>query len=263
MIRVLIVEDEHLVRKGLILTTPWNDYGFEVVGQAENGWEGYNLAMKVQPDLVITDIKMPVMDGLVLIQKLVDTIETEFLIISGYNHFEYAKQAMKLGVKDYLLKPIDDLELEEVLKRIAIVIKNKKQYQKVQNNLEQMGESKVMLFKEYLLADELKVKEKYVREAIHYLKEHFREEMSLKEVAQQLGISESYLIRIFKIETGHTFIEYLTNYRIVKAIELLKDKAIKVYEVSGMVGYNDSRYFSALFKKYVGVTPSEFKDGLN
>lgn len=259
----MVIEDEQLVRRGLILTTPWRDYGYEVVGEAENGLEGCRLAQEIRPDLIITDIRMPGMDGLEFIQQIQDKVDAEILIISGYNEFDYAKKAMKLGVKDYLLKPIDDQELEEVLKRVASDIRNKKIHQKVEANLSQVGDSKVMLFKEYLLKNEMKVREKYVQEAIEYIDIHFAEEISIKDVSEQLKISESYLTRLFKTETGHTFIEYLTNYRIGKAIELLKDKSIKVYEVASMVGYSDSRYFSVLFKKYVGLTPSEFKDGLN
>lgn len=263
MHKVLVVEDEQLVRKGLVLTTPWNDYDFEVVGEAKNGLEGLELATSILPDLVITDIRMPIMDGLALIQELSGKIDAEYIIISGFNEFEYAKQAMKLGVKDYLLKPIDDRELEEVLRRVGNTIRSQKENRKVRENLDQLSGSKALLFKEYLQGNELRVTENYVREAINYLKEHFREELNIKEIAARLGISDSYLSRLFKLETGHTFVEYLTNYRISKAIELLKDKRIKVYEVSGMVGYSDSRYFSMLFHKYVGLTPSEFRDGLN
>ena len=120
-----------------------------------------------------------------------------------------------------------------------------------------------MLFKEYLLDNELKAKSNYVWEAIKYLKESYREDLNIRKVADFLKISESYLSRLFKMETGYTFVEYLTNYRIKKAIELLREKSEKIYEVAALVGYSDSRYFSALFRKYVGVTPSEFKDGLN
>jgi two-component system response regulator YesN len=263
MLKVVVVEDEQLVRKGLILTTPWNNYGFEVVGEAKNGLEGLELARKIVPDLVITDIRMPMMDGLALIKELSGEISAEYLIISGFNEFEYAKQAMKLGVKDYLLKPIDDRELEEALIRIGNTIRSQKENRKVRDNLDQLSGSKAMLFKEYLQGNELKVTENYVREAIQYLKEHFKEDLNIKDISARLRISDSYLSRLFKLETGHTFVEYLTNYRISKAIELLKDKTIKVYEVSGMVGYADSRYFSMLFHKYVGLTPSEFRDGLN
>ncbi len=263
MKKVIVVEDENLVRKGLVMTTPWEDYGFEVVGEAATANDALNLMTQVHPDLVITDIRLPGMNGLELIEQLRSLLAAEYLIISGYSEFNYAKQALRLGVNDYLLKPIDDDELHQVLAKLATAIDHKRQLAKVQAGLNQIHDSKVMLFKEYLLHDDLMVKENYVREAIQYLKEHYRDDLNIKKLAEFLKISESYLSRLFKMETGYTFIEYLTHYRIKKAIELLKDKMVKVYEIADLVGYADSRYFSALFRKYVGVTPSEFKDGLN
>lgn len=263
MIRLVVVEDENLVRKGLVLTTPWEDFDCQVVGEAENGAEGLELIKKLKPDLVITDIRMPVMDGLEMIRSLKQEFDGEFLVISGYSEFEYAKQAVKLGVKDYLLKPIDDQEFQQVMLELVDQIRKKKRVQKLNANLAGKDQSKIKLFQEHILENEGNSKEYYLREAINYLKNHYQEEINIKDVADHLQISESYLSRLFKKEINHTFVDYLTNFRIKKAMELLKDKTVKVYEVSSLVGYADSRYFSVLFKKYVGVTPTEFRDGLN
>lgn len=263
MIRIVVVEDESLVRKGLVMTTPWEALDCQVVGEAENGAEGIELIKKLKPDLVITDIKMPVMDGIEMVRLLKNEFDCEFLVISGYSEFEYAKQAVKLGVKDYLLKPIDDEELQEAILGITNHIKKKKRVQKINENFAEIDQSKIKLFQEHLLENESNSKEYYIQEAINYLKLHYQEEINIGEVASYLHISESYLSRLFRIEVNHTFVDYLTNFRIKKAIELLKDKTVKIFEVSSLVGYNDSRYFSVLFKKYVGVTPTEFRDGLN
>ncbi len=263
MIRIVVVEDESLVRKGLVMTTPWENIECQVVGEAENGVDGLELIKKVKPDLVITDIKMPVMGGIEMIRALKEEMDLEFLVISGYSEFEYAKQAVKLGVRDYLLKPIDDLELQQVISGIVAQIKEKKRIQKINDNFSEFDHSKIRLFQEYLFENETSSKEYYIREAITYLKSHYQKDINIKEVACYLHISESYLSRLFKNELNHTFGDYLTNFRIKKAIELLKDKTVKIYEVSCLVGYDDSRYFSVLFKKYVGLTPTEFRDGLN
>jgi two-component system response regulator YesN len=263
MFKIVVVEDESLVRKGLVMTTPWETLDCQVVGEAVNGDEGLRLIKKIKPDLVITDIRMPVMDGIEMIRTLKEEADCEFLVISGYSEFEYAKQAVKLGVKDYLLKPIDDEELQEAIFRITAHIKEKKRIQKINQNFTESDPSKIRLFHEYILDNENNIKEHYVLEAIEYLKSHYQEDISINEVANHLHISESYLSRLFKNAINHTFNEYLTNFRIKKAIELLKDKTVKIYEVSSLVGYSDSRYFSVLFKKYVGVTPTEFRDGLN
>ena len=263
MIKVLVVEDEQLERMGLVMTTPWDVFDCQVVGEAANGLVGLDLIAKLKPEIVITDIRMPGMDGIDMIQKARQFSEAEFIIISGYSEFDYAQQAVKLGVRDYLLKPIDDQELAQVLGKLTAEIRNRKQYQKIHESMSQISESRIMLFKEYLMEDEIDTKENYVRAAIEFIKQHYAGEINIKDVADHLHISESYISRLFKNETNYTFIEYLTYFRIKKAIELLKDKSVKIYEITGLVGYNDARYFSAIFKKYVGVTPTEFKDGLN
>lgn len=263
MIKVLVVEDEQLERMGLVMTTPWDSFGCQVVGEAANGVVGLDLIAKLKPEIVITDIRMPGMDGIDMIQNARQFSEAEFIIISGYSEFDYAQQAVRLGVRDYLLKPIDDRELAQVLGKLATEIRNKRQYQKIHEGMAQVSESRIMLFKEYLMEDEIDTKENYVRAAIEFIKQHYAGEISIKDVATHLHISESYISRLFKNETNYTFIEYLTYFRVKKAIELLKDKSVKIYEITGLVGYNDARYFSAIFKRYVGVTPTEFKDGLN
>jgi two-component system response regulator YesN len=263
MLKVVVIEDENLVRKGLILTTPWEELGCEVIGEAVNGVAGLRLVKQSQPDIVITDIRMPGLNGLRMIERLRKISRAEFIIISGYSEFEYAQQAVSLGVKDYLLKPIHPEKLHQVIRRVVQEVRKQKNLQKLQDGLDSIQESRVMLFKEYLLHDEVDSKEHYVRAAIDYIKGRYQQNINIAAVAEHLQISKSYLFRIFKAETHYTFIEYLTYFRIKKAIELLKNKTVKIYEIAGLVGYQDYRYFSAIFKRYVGINPSEFKEGLN
>lgn len=263
MFKVAVIEDENLVRKGLILTTPWEELECEVIGEAVNGAEGLRLVKRLQPDIVITDIRMPGLNGLRMIEYLRKISRAEFIIISGYSEFEYAQQAVGLGVKDYLLKPIRPEKLHQVIRRVVQEVRKQKNLQKFQDGLESVHESRVMLFKEYLLHNEIDSKEHYVRAAIEYIKDHYQQNISIAEVAAHLHICKSYLFRIFKVETRYTFIEYLTYFRIKKAIELLQNKPVKIYEIAGQVGYQDYRYFSAIFKRYVGINPSDFKEGLN
>ena len=109
MLSVVVVEDEKVLRKGLVLTTPWVDYGCKIIGEAENGFTGKELIRKVQPDIVITDVIMPGMNGIEMIKNLAGKTNTEYVIISGYADFEFAQTAIELGVKRYLLKPIEPL----------------------------------------------------------------------------------------------------------------------------------------------------------
>ncbi len=262
MIGIAIIEDEAYIRKGMVLTTPWKEFGCEVIGEAKNGMEGYDLIKKLNPDMVITDVTMPIMDGIEMIKKLEGQIDTEFIIISGYDDFNYAQQAIKLGVKDYLLKPIDDDDFYFTLRKVAMVIKEKKEQANHQEKKRLIEEGKIELFNQESYKNNYDGRKKYVTKAIKLIEEYYHEGIGIGYVAEALDISESYLSRLFKTYTGYTFVEYLTDYRIKIAIQLLKKHTIKVYEVSEKVGYNDAKYFGVLFKKKMGVTPMVFKNSL-
>ncbi|PKM93282.1 MAG: DNA-binding response regulator [Firmicutes bacterium HGW-Firmicutes-1] len=259
MIKVVVVEDEEFIRRGMILTTPWEEFDCEVIGEARNGIEGINLIKKLNPDIVITDVRMPIMDGIMMINELTNFVEAEYIIVSGFDDFKYAQQAIKLGVKDYLLKPIDDTEFYNTLRKIIEVVKGKQDHTNTADHYSQISNCKLQFFKEYEFELHYDSRKKYVFEAVEYIKTNYYREITLRDAADSLYISESYLSRLFKTHTSYTFIEYLTSYRIKMAISLLKDHRIKVYEVSDKVGYKDSKYFSVIFKKYIGVTPLEFK----
>ena len=119
-LRVLVIEDEDIIRKGLVMTTDWKALGLVVIGEADNGIDGEELARKLRPDIIVTDIAMPGQDGLSLIGNLVEELlDSEFIIISGHAQFSYAQQALHYGVKGYILKPIDPREFATVLSKSA------------------------------------------------------------------------------------------------------------------------------------------------
>ena len=127
-LKVLVVEDEDILRKGLILTTDWKVLGMMVIAEADNGIDAESLALKLEPDIVITDVAMPGKDGLALISSLADQLpDCEFIIISGHAQFSYAQKALQYGVKGYILKPIDLRELAIVLSKAAKEIKERQQ----------------------------------------------------------------------------------------------------------------------------------------
>lgn len=259
MIKVVIVEDEQLTRKGLVITTPWEEFDCKVVGEAANGIEGIDIIKRLKPDIVITDVRMPKMNGIEMIKAMENVTDTEYIIISGYDDFKYAQKAISLGVKEYLLKPVEDNQLFKALTKTVKYVENKKTNVKYDNNIEH----DLLDFKEYNPNDSTESKKKYVVKAVEYIVKNYYKEIIIKEVAEGLYISESYLSRLFKKETGYTFVDYLTRYRIKKAIELLKDDIIKIYQVAELVGFKDSRYFSSIFKKYIGITPTEYKENSN
>ena len=118
---IMVVDDEEEIRLGIIKKIPWEEYGFKVIGDAENGQEALEKAEKLRPDIVMTDIKMPFMDGLELGKKLTKKMpESKIIIFSGSDDFEYAQKAIKINVIDYVLKPINSNELIEILKRLKV-----------------------------------------------------------------------------------------------------------------------------------------------
>ena len=260
MIDVVIVEDETYIRKGMVMTTPWDRFGCRVIGEAGDGQEGFDLIMRLNPDIVITDVSMPVMDGIEMLRKLEGHAAAEYIIISGYNDFSYAQQAIKLGVKDYLLKPIDDDSFFDALKNVSQFVEKKRILMKQQEKTELIEEGKEILAHEEGFDSHYDSRQKYVLEAMKWIEKNYSKGISISDAAMALQISESYLSRLFKSYMGYTFVEYLTEYRIKESNRLLKDHHIKIYEVSEKVGYNDPKYFGILFKKKIGVTPMAFKN---
>lgn len=251
MMKVIVVEDEELVRKGIVLTVDWESIDCLVVGEAPNGQSGLDLIEKHNPDLVVTDVKMPVLDGVQMIRELRErgSCRAEFIILTAHSDFSYAHSALKLGVADYLLKPFKDGQLEEAVKTIQ------QRLAKQQRQPEEIDEPLIRF------DIEPGGKSKYVEQAIGYIRKHYGDPgIGIQSVAEHLGISDGHLSRTFKKETDYTFVNYLTHYRIRVAMNLLRDLRVKVYEVAAQVGYLDTTYFSTLFKRLTGISPSEYQD---
>ena len=243
MKKVMIVEDERLVRQGIIKAIDWAELDCTVIGEAEDGEQGLDLIRELAPDLIISDIKMPKIDGVSMLKRLREEgLETPVILLTAYNDFKYVQAALRLKAADYILKPIKEEELKEAIKKLF--------YQ--EDPSENVNPPGLDFYPQNNISN------KYVLQAINYIKFHYREDISISTVARFLEISDGYLSRAFKKETSYTFISYLTYYRIQMACILLKDCRVKVYEIAAKVGYSDTAYFSTLFKKLMGVSPSEY-----
>ena len=131
MLKVFLVEDESIVREGLKNNIPWQEYGYQFTGEASDGEMALPMLRKIRPDVLLTDIKMPFMDGLALSQIVTQEIpEMKIVIISGYDEFEYAQQAIRLGVEQYLLKPIT----KNTLKKVLLELREKIETEQEQKN---------------------------------------------------------------------------------------------------------------------------------
>jgi two-component system response regulator YesN len=261
--RLLIAEDEDLARRELESTVPWEDWGYMLVGVAEDGARAWELIVERRAEVVVTDIRMPGLDGLALIRRAEAELGPEarplFVIVSGHADFSYAREAVRLGAFDYLVKPIDDAELESAMRRAA-----ERYDQRLHvSSLERAAASDRAVGLLHDLCPE-RVSDSgdaYVEAAIADLQARFVSELSADSVAERLGVSGDHLSRLLKRATGLTFVEYLTRLRMKRAMELLRDPLVRVGEVADLSGYRDARYFSTLFRRTVGMTPSEFRRG--
>lgn len=269
MLKVLVVDDEAFVRKGIVLETDWASLGFEVAAEAENGLGGLDAVHKYNPDLIICDIRMPKMGGIEMLKALREEgNRVPVIFLTAYSEFEYAREALKLYAFDYILKPFEDGELEEAVLRAKKEIESQREEESRREKesgekTESREEKDSRKDESALLALDVKPEEKsgYIREALQFIADHYQEnEINVGAIAGFLGISEGHLSHLFKKETNYTVMAYLTRYRMRAAMKLLSDCRSRVYEVAEQVGYKDIAYFSSTFKKIVGMTPSEYQD---
>lgn len=243
MYKVLIVEDENIIRKGITFQMDWMNYDCVVIGGASDGEEGLEKIRDLKPDIVITDIRMPFKDGLRMIEEALDYHRFETIILTGYSEFDYAKKAISLGVTEYILKPIDYALLRKALQKL-IARKNASE-----NDL--LG-----IYKSVLDVDLITTGSNLTQQAMDYIKSNYSEKISLDSVSKICEISSVHLNAKLKEDTNYTFNDLLNRYRIMKAIEIIRTHNVLIYEIAEMVGFSDYKYFSHVFKKYVGYSPS-------
>lgn len=247
MYQVIIADDEYFLRKELKLTVPWEEHGFELIYAAKDGIDAKEAVLKYKPHLLITDIKMPRMDGLSLVKELreLDALSgLKIIIISGFNEFDFVLEALRLGVIDFLLKPINDDHLVRNLEKI----KNQLDSQNISEEEE--------LTSKLNKADTGNI---YVKKAQAYIEKNYKKDIVVKEVAEYLNISESYLSKLFVRVLDMRFSEYVNYYKIIMSIDLLKENRLKIHEIAYEVGFNDYKYYSSVFKKVIGLTPTEYR----
>lgn len=244
MKKVLLVEDENLIRRGLKFQMDWTAVNCVVAGEAASGQEGLEQIQNLQPDIVITDIRMPDMDGLEMLAAGQAECPFDAIIISGYSEFEYAQQAIHLGVSEYLLKPVDLNELRSCLQKLV-----SRRQEGLANS-----ESSIPSITSF---DPANLNNIYAATMLQYIQQHYAEHISLTDLSQELNISCTHLNAKFKGETGYTFHDFLNYYRICKAVELQKQRNYKLYEIAELVGFSDYKYFNKVYKRYVGYAPNK------
>jgi len=253
MFKVLLVEDEDMIRRGIRFSIDWLKYDCIVIEEGLNGQDGLQKICEFKPDIVITDINMPIMDGISMIREGLEQHTFSSIIISGYNEFHLAKQAIQLGVTEFLVKPLEDDQLIAALESAKAKVDLLRKYEIISNHPQEKEE----IINSRFLEKETKTS-KYVSKMIAYVQENYPKKISIHDLVEELDLSAYYLNQKFKAETSYTFNEFLNRYRIQKSIDLLKAGEGKVYTIAQDIGFSDYKYFISIFKKYAHGTPSKY-----
>ena len=236
-LRVLLVDDEIMIREGFKRLFDWEAHNCQVVGEAADGMEALAKIDTLDPDIAIMDINIPIMNGLKVIQlSRIKHPDTAFVIVSGYDDFSYCREALRLQITDYILKPVNYEEFGACI-----------------DNL------KIALFQRQSPKHQDRQEVRTITLITRYLQEHLAEEISLSILAEEFHLSAQYISQLFKSEIGVGFLAYLTNIRMEQAKKLLLSTPLPIAEVSEQSGYGDYRVFTKVFKKSEGITPSQYR----
>lgn len=244
-----MAEDEERILGNIARKIEQVDPIFEVVGKAETGREALILVDDLLPDVVFTDIRMPVMGGL----ELIETLQIRYpyiktVIVSGYADFEYAQKAISFGVSGYLLKPIEIEPLRRMLDKLKVTLDTEKK----------------ILRERFAISPEAQTPEDLVGILQQFMREHYAEDINLNFLAERFGYSASYLSKLFAKHTGVGPCRYVVDLRVNRARYLLRNRRdLSVKQIAEVVGYLDPCYFSRMFKKFTGKSPQEFREGVS
>ena len=244
MYRALIVEDEDLMREYLeknlsSICTEWC-----AADTAVDGQEAIGKIAEAHFDGIITDVRMPVMDGLAMSKAIREKYpQMPILIVSGYNEFDYARKAVRLNIFDYLLKPIDEQELAAALSAMAIQVGQKQRLAPIDGKTEYTSENT----------------EGLAQRALSYIQQHFSDPISLTSVAEEMGVSPAYLSTVFHREIGASYSRTLLKFRMEEAARQLIQTNQKVQQIAQNVGFFSAKHFTHVFHEYYHYSPVEFR----
>jgi len=246
MQNVMIVEDDVMYRYAIRSSLDWEKEGFRICSEAINGKHALAMLENCRPDIVITDIDMPEMNGIDLIGELRRTEpDIPIIVLSAYDDFHFVKEALKSGARDYLLK--HELESEQLANLLRGIVGtpspedgDKKPGAAARTGERQSGHREVQQLKEYI-------------------REHYAEPITLQVLSRHLYLSPNYLCSLFKQETGITIVDYIKQVRIEMAKKMLETTHLKVYEIAERAGFASSSYLCRVFKESTGININEYK----
>lgn len=236
MYKVLLVDDEQWILNELKSEFRWEEYGFSIQAAITQPNIVLQLIKRLMPDLIILDIIMPGVDGFSLISKIKEAgYSIPLIILSAHSHFQYTRHAIRLGVFDYLQKPIDYDELANTLTNVKAFLNSKN--------------AEATEFTDANVIDLI----------LNNIHTNYNKKQKLSDYAEKYFMNANYLSQLFKQKTGENFMSYLINIRIQKGIELLENSNESIGNIAQMVGYTDYAQFVKIFKKHTGKTPTEYR----
>ena len=245
MYRVVLIDDERMIVEGLRRVIPWQDYGCEVAGTAEDAVSGAELIRELRPHIVFTDIRMPGQDGLTMLAGLRSEFpDMQVSVLTGYRDFSYAQEAIRLGVTRFLLKPSKLDEIKEALSAMTDRLRALPSETAEENSDSQQAGH-------YL-----------VRRAFAYMQQHFTEKLTLSEVADACYVSQWHLSKLLNRYTKKSFYDLLNTRRVQAAKELLSDPKLRIGDIGEMIGYADPAHFARVFRKIAGMSANEYRNSL-
>lgn len=269
---VLIVDDDKLARKGLIAIMDWEKYGFKVAGDVQNGRKALEFLRTHSVDIVFTDIDMPEIDGLELMQMCKEEFpDIKFVIFSVYENFSYAQTAIRMGALDYISKiSFSPEECEQILERVSA------KYRQTSRDGQADGEGE---FPSLDTVEEMLDWVRRWRENIYevcrstpqkndicafaavilYVDEHIGEELRSEDAAERIGMSRSYFSTRFKEMTGETFHQYVIHRKMKAAAERIEEGGKSITQIATELGYDNFHYFARVFAREHGCNPSEYR----
>lgn len=254
--KLLIVDDEEIIRRGLLMLD-WESFGITEVFAAEDGLQARDILQEHHIGIVVSDIKMPGLNGLELAEYIsIHSMRTRTILLTGFDDFSLAQTAIRTGVTDYLLKPIDPKQLLESVGREVEYYRLSEKTDKILRNYEE--DYKHIDLQKQVLHVFRNVRPD-IRSLLQYITVHYADGISFSELAKEYHFNIEHFSRKIKKETGFSFLELLTCIRLMNAAQLLREREMKVNLVCEQVGFNDQRYFSQVFKRVFGCTPVEYK----
>lgn len=242
--KVLIIDDVALVRDAVRMLGKWDMFGITEIFEASNARDGLEIIHRENPDIIITDMKMPVMDGTALLERIeTEHLRSKLIIISGFTDFKYTRLAIHAKVVDYILKPIDPQDLNNALASAVHALEQEFP------ELDAPGEA----------AAPAPSKHPVIPDVLSYIEQNYKSDISLSELAGYFYLSKEHLSRLFKKETGQNLFSYIMALKLKEAKRLLTETDMTLDDIAVELGFSNGNYFSKVFKKNELVSPKDYR----